>query len=138
MYTNQHLFINKESFMTPFHDLKDATYISIESFRKSGDSVKTPVWLTSEHNNLYCWTIADSGKVKRIRNHPQVNLAQCDAQGTIQSEWVTAIAQILDQPDDIQAQTKHMVKKYGLLFRLFQLMGKIRRSQHVVIRFSPD
>ena len=122
--------------MTTFQELSDATYISVETFRKNGKGVKTPVWFTPEDDKYYCWTIADSGKVKRINNHAEVNLAKCDAQGNIQSEWVSATARVLNHPQDEKKQVQRMVKKYGLMFRLFQFMGKIRRNPYVAIEFS--
>ena len=57
--------------MTNFQDLADVSYVSIESFRRDGTGVKTPVWITSEDDKHYAWTAADSWKVKRIRNNPQ-------------------------------------------------------------------
>lgn len=52
-------------------------YLSLETFKKSGQGVKTPVWFAAEpsveldSNNvkLYVYTIGVSGKVKRIRNN---------------------------------------------------------------------
>lgn len=123
--------------MTTFQNLNDATYVSIETFRKNGDVVRTPVWITPEDGKLYCWTVADSGKVKRIRNNQQVNLAQCDAQGNIQSDWVSATGQVLDNPADVQVQTQRMTKKYSFFFRMFQIMGWFRRNQYVAIEFTP-
>ncbi len=122
--------------MTQFQDLADATYIAVETFRKNGDGVKTPVWFTTDGDSYHCWTGAESGKVKRIRNNAQVKLAKCDSRGTLESEWVSAKARILDDPEDVKTQTKRMAKKYGIMYRLFQIMGMIRGSEYVAIEFN--
>ncbi len=52
-------------------------YLNLETFKKSGDGVKTPVWFAAEPSakldssdaKLYVYTIGVSGKVKRIRNN---------------------------------------------------------------------
>ena len=123
--------------MTQFQDLSPAKFIAVETFRKNGDAVKTPVWFTTEGDTYHCWTGADSGKVKRIRNNPEVRLAICDSRGTLESDWVSARAQILDNPSDVKAQTGRMAKKYGIMYRLFQMMGMLRRSEYVAIEFRP-
>ena len=67
--------------MEPFNQLKEAKFLNLETFRKNGNGVKTPVWFVQEGEVLYVRTIADSGKVKRIRNNQQVNVAPCKANG---------------------------------------------------------
>lgn len=123
--------------MTTFQDLSDATFVSIESYRKNGTGIKSPVWMTHEDGKLYCWTGADSWKVKRIRNNPEVKLAESDAQGTLKSEQVPALGKVLDAPQDVKTQVGRMAKKFGIQFRMFQLMGMFRRSKYVAIEFSP-
>src|SRR2546421_316307 len=54
-------------------------YLNLETLKKSGDGVKTPVWfaadpsasLDSNDAKLYVYTIGVSGKVKSIRNNPR-------------------------------------------------------------------
>lgn len=123
--------------MTTFQDLGNAEFVSIESFRKNGSSVKTPVWITQEDGKLYCWTVPTTWKVKRIRNHPQVNLAMCDRTGNIESDWVSACGRILDDPQEVKKQAGRMANKYGLFFRMFQLMGMLRHTNNVAIEFTP-
>jgi hypothetical protein len=78
-------------------------YLNLESFKKNGDGVKTPVWfaavpsasLDSNDAKLYVYTIGVSGKVKRIRNNPRVRIAPCDMRGRVLGEWVDARAEIV-------------------------------------------
>jgi PPOX class probable F420-dependent enzyme len=78
-------------------------YLNLETFKKSGDGVKTPVWFAAEPSakldstdaKLYVYTIGVSGKVKRIRNHPRVKIAPCNMRGDVLGEWVDARAEIV-------------------------------------------
>ena len=75
-----------------FKEIGNPTYIALETFRKSGDGVVTPVWVVAEGGKLYVWTVGDSGKVKRIRNNGRVRIAVSDSRGTPKSDWVEAEA----------------------------------------------
>src|SRR5207245_10395620 len=77
-------------------------YLNLETFKKSGDGVKTPVWfaaglstsLESSGAKLYVYTIGVSGKLKRIRNNPRVKVAPCNMRGDVRGEWAEARAEI--------------------------------------------
>ena len=78
-------------------------YLNLETFKKSGDGVKTPVWFAADPKvdlagieaRLYAYTIGNSGKVKRIRNNGQVRIAPCDMRGNLLGEWMDARAEIV-------------------------------------------
>lgn len=82
-------------------------YLNLETFKKSGEGVKTPVWfaadpandLASDSARLYAYTIGNSGKVKRIRNNARVRIAPCNAGGKLLGEWVEARAEIVTGPE---------------------------------------
>ena len=124
--------------MTAFETLGDASYISIESFRKNGEGVKTPVTVIRAGNScLLCWTGDATGKVKRIRSNQRVNLAKCDARGNIQSEWVAATARVEDRRGDLQIPYKHMAKRHRVLFPLYHLLNRLFWRRPVMIEFTP-
>jgi len=66
-------------------------YLNLETFKKSGDGVKTPVWfaadaandLASDTARLYAYSMGNSGKEKRIRNNAHVRIAPCDMSGKL-------------------------------------------------------
>jgi PPOX class probable F420-dependent enzyme len=123
---------------TALETIRDAKYIALETFRKNGEGVITPVWQTPEDNKLYVWTEADTWKIKRIRNNPQVRVCASDYKGTPKSDWVDAQADILDTSETETAQHKRMAAKYGLQFRIFNLLSKLRRSNFAVLEISFD
>jgi uncharacterized protein len=78
-------------------------YISLETFKKNGQGVKTPVWFVLHHNAFYVYTEADSWKVKRIRNNPRVRVAVCSMRGAIKGPWLDATASLVEGDDRLAA-----------------------------------
>src|SRR5438876_12030387 len=78
-------------------------YLNLETFKKNGTGVRTPVWFAADRSinldssdaKLFVYTIGVSGKVKRIRNNPRVRIAPCTAGGKLLSDWVQARAEIV-------------------------------------------
>lgn len=108
--------------------------INLETFRKNGVGVKTPVWFAQDEEEFRVWTLMNSGKVKRIRLNSQVRIAPSKADGTPLGDWLPAKA-TADASDKAMVKTKTMfAKKYGLSFRLSALLGKIKREKYTSIR----
>jgi Pyridoxamine 5'-phosphate oxidase. len=64
-----------------FAPLAGHQYMNLTTFRKNGQPVPTPVWFAQEGDRIYVVTQAASGKVKRIRANPRVQLTPSDARG---------------------------------------------------------
>lgn len=120
-----------------FRALAAASYVSLESYRKSGAPVRTPVWITADEGHLYCWTLTDTGKIKRIRANSEVRLAKCDAGGKLEGEWVAAQARILNSPADLNAQLRRLRAKYGWKYLAYRFISVLRRAPTSAIEFSP-
>ncbi len=99
---------------------KKEQYINVETFRKNGVGVKTPVWFVEVNGELCFATEPYSGKVKRMHNNAVVNVAPCKMDGTVTGEWVPASIRFM-QGDEIQIVDKQYSKKYGLMKTLFEL-----------------
>jgi PPOX class probable F420-dependent enzyme len=80
-------------------ELQGQKYVSLATFRKNGAAVYTPVWFAEENGKLYVMTRSDSGKYKRIRNHPEVKIAPSTMRGTITGTEFPARARILPEAD---------------------------------------
>ena len=107
-------------------------YISLETFKKNGDGVKTPVWFVLHNDALYVYTEADSWKVKRIRRNPRVRVAACTMRGAVTGPWLDATASLVEG-DERLAADKLLNKKYFLKV-IFNVLTKINRHQRVMIR----
>ena len=107
-------------------------YLSLESYRKDGRAVATPVWFAEEGGVFYVYSLADAGKVKRIRNNSRVRIAPCDLRGKLTGQWVDSEAHILDESG---AEFGHNVlnRKYGVLKRIGDFFSKLRKRKREVI-----
>ncbi len=100
-------------------------YLNLESYRRDGTGVRTPLWFVEENGVLYFYTVAHSYKVKRIRNNPRVRVVPCDARGKVKGEWVDATARRLDPAEALHADDL-LNQKYGLMKRILNFLAKIR------------
>ena len=71
-------------------------YISLETFRRNGAGVRTPVWFAEGDGVLYVYSEANAGKVKRVRANPRVRVAPCSFRGTLRGDWVEAEACVVE------------------------------------------
>ena len=120
--------------MTTFYDLHKTTFVALETFKKSGEGVITPVWVTGDEGKLYVWTGRDSWKVKRIRNNPAVRICASDYAGNPKGEWFDANARVLDAKQDRDYARRLFRKKYGLQFRIYAALG--RESARVILEIE--
>jgi uncharacterized protein len=91
-------------------------YVSLTTFRKSGIAVATPVWFGEDGGKLYVMTRSDMGKVKRIRNNPQVRVAPCTVRGKVTGQEFAAQARIL--PPQEQAHARQTINRKYWMARL--------------------
>lgn len=94
-------------------------YLNLETFRRSGESMRTPVWFVQEDGKIYVQTVANSGKVKRIRNSGHVNITPCKVDGTPSGAWVPASAREIVDEEVSRKVNRLLDKKYGLLKKMF-------------------
>lgn len=129
----------KTSETAPFAALRDAQYIRLTTFRKSGAGVAMPVWFAQVGDTLYITTLAQAGKVKRIRANPRVLVAPCDARGVTSGPAVEAHARLL-APEEFERAEAALKAKYGMQYRMIRLLGRVRRGQvvaHTYLAISP-
>jgi len=91
-------------------------YISLKTFRKTGEAVATPVWFGEDADKLYVMTRTDMGKTKRIRNNPQVRVAPCTMRGKETGPEFFALARIL--PVEEHARARQTINRKYWLARL--------------------
>ena len=118
--------------MSTLNQFNRKQYLNIETFRKNGASMKTPVWFVQEGDTLYVQTVANSGKVKRIRNNGRVNVTPCKMNGTPLGTWVPANAIENPDPEVSKKVNRLLDKKYGLMKKMFSL-GSARQGRQDTI-----
>ncbi|MGF1470754.1 MAG: PPOX class F420-dependent oxidoreductase [Rubrobacteraceae bacterium] len=107
----------------PFRYLEGHSYISLTTFRKSGEPVSTPIWFALHEGRIYATTEPDSGKMKRLRNNPSVLLAPCNAWGKESGERVEGVGRSVEEEPTGDAEAT-LRKKYRLGLRLIKLFGQ--------------
>ena len=112
-------------------------YLNLETYRKNGKAVATPVWFAQNGSVLYIYSLADAGKVKRIRNNPRVRVAPCDMRGKLKGEWVEARGRIV-QGDEAAKGHRLLDRKYGLLKKIGNVFSKLKKRERVVIAIELD
>lgn len=114
--------------MTALEQLGSEKYVLLTTFRRDGRAVATPLWVVPDGAGLGFWTVADSGKVKRIRNSGRVTVTACDMRGNpTGGESIEATARIGDEADQIRIGGG-IKKKYGLIGRLTMFASRLRRG----------
>jgi uncharacterized protein len=105
--------------------LDDERYINLETFKKDGTGVKTPVWAAPLDGRLVVFTDGTSYKVKRLRNDPRCRIAPCDVRGNVRGAWHEATGRILD--DDGHKQRAHTAlrAKYGWQVRVLDFFSRL-------------
>lgn len=110
-------------------------YLNLESYRKTGAGVATPVWFAQsddQDDELYIYSLAEAGKVKRIRNNPRVRVMPCDFRGGPKGDWVEATARIIDGTEADKAQ-RLLDKKYGLMKRIGNIYSSVMKRPRAAI-----
>jgi PPOX class probable F420-dependent enzyme len=127
-----------------FAAFRDQKYLSLETFKKSGEGVKTPVWfaadpaadLSGEGARLYIYTIGNTGKVKRIRNNGRVKIAPCTLKGVPLGEWADAQAEIVTGQAASEAM-RLLNRKYFPWKQLLGFFALFSRRERVVMTIRP-
>src|SRR5215813_8953523 len=112
-------------------------YLNLESYRKNGQGVRTPLWFAEADGVLYFYTVAHSYKVMRLRNNPRVRIAPCDIRGNVKGEWVDANVRRLDGVEAARANDL-LNHKYGMAKRALNLLAKIRGHERAAFAIQPN
>jgi uncharacterized protein len=122
--------------MTRINQLTEQQYLNLETFRKNGTGVKTPVWFVQDEGTLFVRTAANSSKVKRIRNNGQVNIAPCKMDGSLLGDWLPAKARELSDADTNRKVDRLLDKKYGLMKKMFGMVSTLQGRQYTVLEMK--
>ena len=119
-------------------------YLNVETFKKSGEGVKTPVWFAADPSvpldtsaaKLFVYSIGVSGKMKRIRNNPRVRIAPCTAGGKLLGDWVEARAEIVTGAE-AEKGMQLLNKKYVPWKQMLDFFASFRRRERTVFVIRP-
>jgi hypothetical protein len=109
--------------MFSLDEIKSEKYISLETYRKNHQPVRTPVWFVVKDDLVYIVTRSKTGKVKRLQNNLKVKFALCSIKGKIIGEWISGTAKILTD-NEIKYAVKMRDKKYGFMAKIAKFLSK--------------
>jgi PPOX class probable F420-dependent enzyme len=97
----------------------EGKYVSLITYKKSGDPIATQVWFVEEDEKLYIVTVQERYKFKRIKNNQNVQIAPASMRGKPKGDYIDGIARILS--DD---ESRPIVVLFRKKYRLFKMMFK--------------
>ena len=98
----------------------DQKYINLETYKKDGTPIRTPVWFVIDTDLIYVITRDSTGKVKRLKNNQSVRIVPCSFKGQSKNGWVNGMAEKITGEKADKA-IKLRKKKYGMSARLIGL-----------------
>ncbi len=119
--------------------LQGESYINLETFKRSGEGVKTPIWFAHQGTDLVFMTNGKSWKCKRLARNSACKLAACGVAGGIKGPWFDGVCVELTDGAEVAAAADLLLKKYGLQWKLLLagagLAGK--KKDHAYYRITP-
>jgi len=118
--------------MNDLNEIESEKYISLETYRKNNQPVRTPVWFVIKNDLIYVVTRDQTGKVKRLKNNQQVKIATCTIRGKVKGQWASGTAKILTE-EETQDAVKWRDEKYGFIAKIAKFLSK---SKGELLAFS--
>ncbi len=112
--------------MPAINTLGDAQYVSLETYRKDGTGVPTPVWVARVNDELGIFTNGDSYKVKRLRRNERVRIAECGVRGALKGPWHLGAGRLVEDGQTQKEILDALHRKYGWQMRLLTWGAKLR------------
>lgn len=115
----------------PLTSLDSAWAVRLTTFRRDGTPVATPVNVAVDGERVFFRTFEESGKFKRLRSNPRVEVAPSTATGRATGPAMPATARLLTGADDARAAKlidgKHTIFQRGLVRLAHRLRGYTTR-----------
>ena len=104
-------------------------YLCLETYKKNGQGVKTPVWFVISTGVIYVATAESSGKVKRLNHNKSVRITPSNFKGESKGEWMEGQA-FFGNESELNLTISLRNKKYGLLSKIIGMF--VSRKEKIV------
>jgi uncharacterized protein len=118
--------LEKRSTLSRFEGEK---VISLETYRRNGEPVRTPVWFMQDDGTLVVHTDNGTGKAKRIRRNPKVRIAPSTFRGKPKADYMEALAELKTDPETVEKYHSQIYKKYGLMGSFVKFIQHFSRGK---------
>lgn len=113
--------------------LRSGKYISLTTYRRDGRAVATPIWFVVDGGRILAFTGAQTGKAKRIRVNPPVEIAPCTLKGAVTGPAQSGTACLLpdSEREHVMAliRAKYRVTKWLLDVIVAAIRVALRKPQ---------
>jgi PPOX class probable F420-dependent enzyme len=126
-----------ETTIAKLAELARERYVVVETYRRNGEPVQTPVWFVEHQGTIYVRTNTDTGKAKRIRRNSHVRIAASTGRGIPKNAWIDAEA-VIGSAGDTKVAFSLLKTKYGIQYRLIRFVHWIqtRKDKSVALRIT--
>ncbi len=111
-------------------------YLSLETYRRDGRSVRTTVWFVRRGDALYIRTLQDSGKAKRLCGNANVRAAPSSFGGEPMGSWIQATVKAAG--DDSGPVNELFNRKYGVQKRLMDVRARLVGKKYLTYELTMD
>ena len=135
--TEQILYSMSSSPSDRISTLSGHAYMNLETYRRNGIGIATPVWFTiGDDKMVYVVTRTGTGKVKRLRNDSKVRIVPCNMRGQPKAEWLNGNGTFAS-PEQLKLALIRRDKKYGFKAKLSGLFSRTK-GDLIGIRITLD
>ncbi|MCA9778519.1 MAG: PPOX class F420-dependent oxidoreductase [Candidatus Eremiobacteraeota bacterium] len=119
--------------------LKDKKFCLLTTFKRNGEEVSSPMWFCLDGEKVYMTTRGQSWKVKRLRRNPKVKIGWSNSSGRQHGKLFSAIATIVEDPEERETAIRQLNKKYGLKKKLIDFGLRFAKDQtEAILRVEYD
>ncbi|MGB0092103.1 MAG: PPOX class F420-dependent oxidoreductase [Solirubrobacteraceae bacterium] len=111
-------------------------FVLLVTFKGSGEPVPTPVWCGLHHGRVYVESLADAGKVDRLRHDRRVRVAPCTVRGKPKGSFADGVGRILEAAEETNAELA-LDRHDGLRRRLYVRLGARLGVRSVYLELTP-
>jgi PPOX class probable F420-dependent enzyme len=104
---------------TDFTGFDKARQIVLVTFKRSGEAMPSPINHGVADGKLYVRTDPSTGKVKRLRNDPNVVVVPCNLRGKPKGQAVAGVARILPESEHAHAE-EAIAANWSLPMKVFE------------------
>jgi PPOX class probable F420-dependent enzyme len=107
-------------------------YINLETYRRNGQAVRTTVWFVMDAGTIYIRTDMNSGKIKRIKNNPNIRITPSGARGQPKGKWIEGKIKMAGSLE-LEHANQLLEQKYGIQGKIIRVFNKIRNTRPTVL-----
>lgn len=126
----------------PITAFEGHAYLNLETFKRDGNGVKTPVWFARVDDKLVVFTDGTSYKVKRLGRDPHVRVAPCDVRGGLRGDWYEGHGELVEDPAFEKRIYAALIEKYGWQLRILNIVStlgrRVGRRKTIAVTFPND